>query len=279
MCTITDGSTRPASILKTHLAALSHLYHVMDMHDVTRDTEIAHLHKALIKSSTHQPCHRTAVLPIQPFMNLFRAWGFNDSLSVSQLRLKTIVLLALSVMLRPSDIAPRAKLFNPTDPNSPNLAIFSTDQLEFHPDGSCDMFFHGIKQDSDRSGFQVHLPSAVDPLIDPVLTLHTYIQRTAPHRPPGHNPVFITLTVPYRAITADTVSHILSEAITLAGLGGRGFSVKSFRPTGATAAINKGHYPKMVQRLGRWKTETVFLEHYVHSRTPQSYTTDLFSHA
>ena len=64
----------------------------------------------------------------------------------------------------------------------------------------------------------------------------------------------------------------------MAGLHGHGFSAKSFRPTGATSAIDIGCDPKVVHRLGWWKTESVFFEHYVHSRTDVYYTQSLLDH-
>ena len=56
------------------------------------------------------------------------------------------------------------------------------------------------------------------------------------------------------------------------GGGYGGFSAKSFRPTGATVAIEEGHDAADVMKVGRWKTQTVFYEHYVHSKTPASFT-------
>ena len=56
------------------------------------------------------------------------------------------------------------------------------------------------------------------------------------------------------------------------GLAGQGFSAKSFRPTGATRAIDGGIDPEIVQKMGRWKCTEVFREHYVHSKTPTIYT-------
>ena len=66
---------------------------------------------------------------------------------------------------------------------------------------------------------------------------------------------------------------MLEEGIHLAGLGGKGFSAKSFHPTGATAAVNMDVEPDKVRRLGRWKTQEVFYYHYVQNKMPSNYTT------
>lgn len=278
MTAVAARSERPGPTLKGHLAAIAHLYiYVLDLPDLTKRQEILYFNAALTKSGTKLPRQRSNVFPTQPFVDMFKSWPDNNSLTIHKLRLKTIVLLSLCLMLRPSDIAPRACLFDPHNPLSHKPLVFSTDNIVFNHDGSCDIVFHGIKQDTDRAGFNVHLPPAVDTRLDPVLTLKDYISRTEVYRPVGQKPVFLTISPPYHAISSDTVSNVLKQAIDLAGLAGQGYSAKSFRPTGATVAIDKGYNPKVVQRLGRWKTDTVFFEHYVHSRTQDSYTSDILS--
>ena len=79
-------------------------------------------------------------------------------------------------------------------------------------------------------------------------------------------------------MSASTVSHVLQEAITAAedfGLA-KGHRPKDFRPTGATRAVQLGFDTDDVQRLGRWETRSVFLEHYVHNEITSSFTQTLF---
>jgi integrase len=140
--------------------------------------------------------------------------------------------------------------------------------VSFNEDESATIRLHGIKNDTDRSGFEVVLPAAKDACIDPVKTLKDYITRTNNLRSLNNRAVFLTLREPFTAIKSDTVGNILCQAIKLAGL--QGYSAKDFRPTGATVAINNGVDPKIVQRLGRWKTDSVFFEHYVHSKPPET---------
>ena len=65
-------------------------------------------------------------------------------------------------------------------------------------------------------------------------------------------PVFLTLYKPY----ASTVAKILNDAIVLAGLSRDQFSAKSFRPTGATRAVEQNFDPDLVMQTGRWKTRS-----------------------
>ena len=56
------------------------------------------------------------------------------------------------------------------------------------------------------------------------------------------------------------------------------FLQKSFRPTGATIAIETGCDLEITMRQGRWKTRSVFFDHYVHFKTPVSMSSDILSH-
>lgn len=179
-------------------------------------------------------------------------------------------------MLRPSDVAPKAVHFDPVTMLTYSFG-FTTDQVVFEQDGSLHITFHGIKNDTDRSGFEVVLPPGTNPILDPVKTLADYLRHTNQVRRVHNSSVFISLYQPYNAISAATVASILDESITQAGLSRELYSAKSFRPTGATVAVNKQHNPKTVMKVGRWKTESVFYDHYVHSTTPLSFTDDILN--
>ena len=134
--------------------------------------------------------------------------------------------------------------------------------------------FFGKKNDVNRTGFEVFLPRLENRLLDPVATLEDYIDRTKCIR--KDRAVFLSLNRPHTALSAASVAKLLEESIDLVGLKGQGFSAKSFRPTGATTAIDAGMDPKVVQKVGRWKCQEVFFDHYVHSRTPVEFPSSVF---
>ena len=115
---------------------------------------ISHLETALVKSGTMVPMNRSSVMPVRPFYMLFEQMGCNESLTIRLLRLKCIMLLALTMMLRPSDIAPKAIHDNNGDLESGKF-ILSTDQVCFEKDGRLSITFFGIKNDTNREGFVV----------------------------------------------------------------------------------------------------------------------------
>ena len=268
LCYVSESSNRPKSILSTALAAVTSMCQALGIKDpVTED--VSKLVSGLIKGKTFTPMVRSSVLPVEEFVKLFCKWESNWSLTLENLRLKCLTLLALAMMLRPSDVAPHAKVIQ-NDGEIRPLQL-KTDQVSFNSDGSCVITLHGIKNDYHRDGFDVVVKPTSNAKLDPVRCLKCYIERTKYFRP-KHNPLFLSLKQPFDAISAKTVTRILEKAIILAGLKESGFSAKSFRPTGATVAVQAGVDPDVVRRVGRWKSRETFETHYVHSQPPKEMT-------
>ena len=245
LCYIADSSQRPKSQLQSAISAIACLYDACDSENLVYDSDLKHLVTALIKSSTKLGRCRTPILPVKPFHDLFLNLENNDELTIHKLRIKCLTLLAFSLMLRPSDLAPHGLLFNAETLLVEHMT-FCTDQIVFNDNGSMVLKLHGIKNDLDRAGFEVNIPPASHSKLDPVKTLKDYIKRTDNIRPVHSKPVFLTLCRPYRAISSSTIANDLASAIKLAGLDGKGYSAKSFRPTGATISVEKGCNPDIV---------------------------------
>lgn len=277
LCEVADSSTKPRSILRCTTAAMSALYQATGERNPADSVEIKRLITALEKSNTREPMQRSTVMPVRPFVKLFEEWGENANLSLKQMRLKAITLLSLAIMARPSDLAPKGVFFSTDGTNKP--IILSTDQLVFHDNGSLSIQLFGIKNDTHRKGFVVTIPCATNTFVDPVDCLKTYIRKSAPMRELCESkPLFVSLKAPFTAVSAGTIADQLNAAIKLAGLGDRGYSAKSFRPTAATVAIASGCDPDIARKIGRWECPAVFYDHYVHSRTPKDFVNKLFQH-
>jgi hypothetical protein len=149
---------------------------------------------------------------------------------------------------------------------------FSEGQVKFHDNGYLTVVFHGIKNDYKRDGFEVSIPPAEDPDLDPVSALCVYMQctRLIWQSIPG-KPVFLSLRRPFHGISANSISGILHAAIKEAGLANKGYTAKCFRPTGATCAIDADIHPDKARHVGRWASQEVFEKHYVHTRLPMDY--------
>ena len=271
LCYLASGSERPKSLINNAIAAINAMTRVGMMPRLC-DDNISSLVCALIKTQTLNTMKKSTVLPVQPINDLLISWGENTGMSLKKLRMKCIALLALAFMLRPSDIAPKSVKYN-LDTNTTERFLFTTDAVHFPENGGVSLKFLGTKNDTNRDGFSVSIPPASNAVLDPASALQCYILRSSHLRPTHSNPVFISLKSPYKALSAASIAKDLNTVIKDSGLDTTVYSAKSFRPTGATRAIEQGIDPDKVRRLGRWKTQTVFFEHYVHDKVPLS-TTD-----
>lgn len=269
---LASTSKRPKSIIATALAASSLAFEIFRMPNIGQSQAISRLKYALIKTQTQQPRVHTPILPTAKFRELFHKWPDNDIISIHQLRVKTLTLLALAVMLRPSDMAPKAETRN--DAGIIDQMKFKCSQLRQESNGTLTIWLHGIKNDTKRDGFQVNIPPASDPIMDPIQTLWTYIQRTDNIRP-HDRPVFLSLNKPHKAIGSATIAKDLEVAIVWAGIDSETFSAKCFRPTGATLAIRAGVDPDQVRSIGRWKCRETFEEHYVYPSVRKTFTDNI----
>ena len=112
-------------------------------------------------------------MPVAAFTALCNSWpNDNSQLDIKRLRLKCLTLLALTLMLRPSDIVPHSQTFEGSSCTT-KRRTFSTDMVEFHINGGCTVTLHGTKNDTARNGFVVNLPSGTDK--GRILSLHCRI--------------------------------------------------------------------------------------------------------
>ena len=277
LCALAATSDRPKSVINITLAALTSLYQVSDMPNPCGNN-IRSLCNALVKTHTTRARKRTPILPVEPFNKLFISWKSNADLPLRMLRLKAITLLAFAFMLRPSDIAPKG-VFYDSERDVLTSMVFSRSQVFFPSTGGVTLTFFGIKNDSTRDGFEVAIPASSNETLDPASCLRVYMERTRSLRGAykSVDPVFLSLKRPYDAISAATVGGILQESIELAGLDTNTYSAKCFRPTAATRAVSSFIDPDKARRIGRWKTSSVFYEHYVFDQTPDNYEDNIFN--
>ena len=87
LCDIADASHRPASILNN--VVVTHLFGALGdnipkpMHDQFEKNFII----ALIKSNTIDIHSKSKVIPVAPFIDVFRSWSKNDYVDIKHLRL------------------------------------------------------------------------------------------------------------------------------------------------------------------------------------------------
>ena len=74
-------------------------------------------------------------MPTEEFARLFHSWGDNEQLTLKQLYLKAIKLVALVFMTRPSGLTPKATVFD-TKTMSVRTISLSVNNEAFGSDGS-----------------------------------------------------------------------------------------------------------------------------------------------
>ena len=257
------GLVRPKSILNTCTAAITCFFDALNCQNPI-NKEIKAVVNSVVKSATSEPMIKSPVMPQQPFIDLFMSWPENHLLSMEQICLKCLTLMALCLMLRPSDIAPRSVILQ--NGNSVNVQ-FSADRIKFLEDGSVEVYLFGVKNDVSRDGFRIFLQPCTVSKVCPVGALQEYLQCNEKVYKDPRRLVLTPLNYPYSSLASSPIAGILNKATKLAGLEGCGFSAKSFRPTGATSAIENGVNPDRVRATGRWKSQQCFEEHYVHARS------------
>ena len=265
LASITDASMRPESAIKNTSAAIAAFCEAAAIPNPLSSFIMSHYKSALIKSGTKAPMAPSKAMPIEPFIQMYEAWPDNASLTLPKLRSKSLALLALVCMLRPSDVSPAAELFNPAS----RVFQFTTDEIQFNADRMV-VQFRRIKNDYQRQGYEVSIPRSSNAACCPVLAMYKYIERTQAMRSGNNKHVFLSLKHPFNGVTVATIARILNEAIKDTGL--TGYTAKDFRPTGATLAMKAGIPEATVMKVGRWRSVDVFREHYVHYQTESDYT-------
>ena len=164
LCHISDKSYRPESVVKMCSAALTFMFEALGKCSLVHNPDIKRLITGIINSGILIPMKRSQPMPTNSFVELFHSWGKNDELTIKQLRMKTVTLLALVCMTRPSDLAPKGVNLNSRDLLVHNI-VLSLNNIQFMADNFLTIFFFGIKNDTSRSGFEVNIPPNEDDIV------------------------------------------------------------------------------------------------------------------
>ena len=176
--------------------------------------------------------------------------GMNEELGLHLLSRKLAMLLALSTLLRVSEL---------------NSIVFSS--IEFSNFG---VSFHlGRTQKAQHSGALrvIRLPKLNDPILCPVHCLGIYRALTEAVRTPEcKDSLFISLIQPYRQVTVSTVSHWIKSILSESGID-PAFSAHSTRGAAASHAISKGVPVDSILKAGSWASESTFTRFYRRETT------------
>jgi len=241
---LAEESERPGPILLIASAAIANMY--KGRADPTKDEMLKLLKQALIRINTKKPRLVTPVFPVDQLCQYLRTLGDNTTMPIDQLRSKTMALLALVGLFRPSDLAKMTA----------DLVTISDSSIAF--------INWGGKTDKSRDGLPTTITCADDPVLCPVKAFQSYFSRTAETRNSiGKQPIWFSLVKgDLKGLSADRVAKLLKTTLENAQIDE--VTARSFRTTGASAAIKAGADPDLIMKLGRWKSSEVFFKHYVN---------------
>lgn len=174
------------------------------------------LKQALIRTNTKKPRLVTPVFPVDQLCQYLRTLGDNTTMPIDQLRSKTMALLALVGLFRPSDLAKMTA----------DLVTISDSSIAF--------INWGGKTDKSRDGLPTTITCADDPVLCPVKAFQSYFSRTAETRNSiGKQPIWFSLVKgDLKGLSADRVAKLLKTTLENAQIDE--VTARSFRTTGAS---------------------------------------------
>ena len=172
--------------------------------------------------------------------------GLNAELTLKQLTLKTVLILALASFARVSELA-------------------SIDYRRLHYENG-ELCFNLLKpRKTQTSGALASFklkPLLTDPLICPVETVRVYIERTEAIRAATANALFIEIRPPHASVGASTVARWLKLALKSAGVDIAVFAAHSTRGAAASKAFTSGVPCDIILAAASWKRASTFHRFY-----------------
>lgn len=176
--------------------------------------------------------------------------GVNDGLRTMQLSAKTALLLALTTLMRVSELAAidaRSVQFSSVGVSFSLLKYRKTQRSGALPSFSIKSLPAGAAADS----------------FCPVLTLRSYLEATRNNRTNAESRQFLFISVvrPFRKVVGSTVGRWIKDILRDAGIDAR-FTAHSTRGAGASRAAAQGIPVMSILRLASWAAESTFTTFY-----------------
>ncbi|KAI9565203.1 reverse transcriptase [Daphnia sinensis] len=183
---------------------------------------------------------------VEVVFSFMRNAGSNLSLDLPSLTKKLATLLAVSTLLRVSEIASLDK-----------------QTLEFSSSGAKIALSRPRKAQTNGPLRWVSVAKYADNLICPVDCLRTYIYLTDVNRTEKNQQhLFISLIRPFGSVSGNTLARWIKEYLSEAGIDTTIFSAHSTRGAAASGAARSGISMDSILRAGDWSNETTFAKYY-----------------
>ncbi|KZS22093.1 Uncharacterized protein APZ42_010981 [Daphnia magna] len=179
-------------------------------------------------------------------LDFAKADGENESLRLNRLSAKLTTLIALTSLLRVSEIA-----------------AIERSSVRFD-DGAATLFLSKPRKSQHQGPLSsIKIPRCPDKIVCPVDCLGFYIYVTDPIRPAGNvDRLLISNIAPYRPVSASTVARWIKSYMERAGVDTQTFSAHSTRGAAASKAVASGVPIESVLTAAQWSRESTFARFY-----------------
>ena len=240
--------TRAAQPVSTFAGAVAWICRLAQQPNPLDSPLFSEFRQGLVRDRTSAPRRQTEVVALGSVVAAIA--GDPLQLSTADLRVRAIIALYVFALARPDDIACTRRHL-----------------VRFDADGSAALTLPDSKSDPGLDGQTLRLrpPTRHGAAVDPVAIIRAYVDRTENPALPADRPLFCCGDDPARGLGAQAASKIGSRFGRAHGLGAA-FTARQFRPSVATALLQAGVDPKLVQKLGRWANIQTMFRHYDASR-------------
>ncbi len=183
------------------------------------------------------------------FLTMLWSWGPTELLSLKQLSLKLVTLLALC---QPKPIS--------------ELAAFDLRIVEKSHSRWVFHLAHMMKTQKvgalpDRT---IYANFPADPLLCPVVTLASYLARMPPVRGTSTSALFFSYRAPHKPISSQTISRWLTTSMATAGIDTSVFKAHSTQSASSSKAVATGFPISRVLEAGCWSDKSNTFAHFYH---------------
>ena len=228
--------------VNTHRSALSSTLKPIEGYKVGQHPIICRLMKGVFNK---RPPIQTIVgtWSVDKVLRLLQSWEVNEQLDLKHLTFKTVMLIALASAKRCSSLALLSV--------KKGYCCLSESKAKFQP--------VGLEKQSREQHIAppLELEAFEDKKCDPVACVREYISRTESIR--ASDQLFVSITLPHKAVSKVTIAAWLSKVIELSGQQGSGGSVRS---AASSRAITQGASLEAVLEAGDWARQATFKRFY-----------------
>ena len=234
------------SSLNAYRSAISSTHEKVDGQPVGQHPTIVRVLKGAFNMRPPLPKYSTT-WQVSKVTSYIASLGSNEALSLKQLSLKLVALLALT---RPS--------------RSNDLSNLSLKAMRVLPDG---VQFNPVslsKQSRPSRPIKPFIfPSfSTDKRLCPKVTIQAYVARTESFRSEGKEKLLLSYVKPHNPISSSSVSRWIVTMLELAGIDTDTFKSHSVRSASATAAASAGITTNQIMEAADWRSESVFERFY-----------------